>query len=230
MPLPICTTVLLLMRLYFGGGVGRWWGWVDKGMCSLGGVCRMGMVSGLWIKPFFPLCLPFIFTSSITNKEQIHLRTDDWLEATCKLEKVFFSKKKKNGKIVRKKMKGIFFVFFFFFRSGYCRTWCGPTFLSIMSVCKLAGYTISIIWVLSWNAPHPSIHHHYNSPMVNNHKSNEIHKPLRWCLLSLILGSSDIHGLEVRAFRPIICSIYAIFPSFYHMNYALCHNLPEHFS
>lgn len=85
--------------------------------------------------------------------------------------------------------------------------------------------------LLSWNAPpHPSIHHHYNSPMVNNHKSNEIHKPLRWCLLSLILGSSDIHGLEVRAFRPIICSIYAIFPSFYHMNYALCHNLPEHFS
>lgn len=66
--------------------------------------------------------------------------------------------------------------------------------------------------------------------MVNNHKSNEIQKPLRWCLLSLTLGSSDIHSLEVRAFKPIICSIYAIFPSFYHMNYALCRNLPEHSS
>lgn len=120
---------------------------------------------------------------------------------------------------------------FFFFRSGYCKAWCVPTFLSIMSVCELAGYIISIIWASILKCPpHPSIHHHYNSPMVNNHKSNEIHKPLRWCLLSLILGSSDIHGLEVRAFRPIICSIYAIFPSFYHMNYALCHNLPEHFS
>ena len=99
-----------------------------------------------------------------------------------------------------------------------------------MSVPKLAGNTISIIWALSWNTPRPSLQHHYNSPMVNNHKSNEIHKPLRWCLLSLILGGSDIHGLEVRAFGPIIRSIYVIFPSFYRMNYALCHNLPEHFS
>lgn len=50
--------------------------------------------------------------------------------------------------------------------------------------------------------------------MVNNHKSNEIHKPLRWCLLSLTLGSSDIHGLEALAFSLIICSISAIFPLF----------------
>lgn len=99
-----------------------------------------------------------------------------------------------------------------------------------MSVCKLAGRAISITWALTWNIARPSIQHHCNSPMVNNHKSNEIHKPLRWCLLSLTLGSSDIHCLEVCAFKPIICSIYAIFPSFYHMNYALCHNLLEHFS
>ena len=99
-----------------------------------------------------------------------------------------------------------------------------------MCACELGGWTISITWALSWNTPRPSIQCHYNSPMVNNHKSNEIHKPLRWCLLSLALGTSDIHSLKVFAFRPIICSIYAIFPSFYHMNYALCHNLPEHFS
>jgi len=78
--------------------------------------------------------------------------------------------------------------------------------------------------------PRPSIQHHYHSPMVNNYKSKEIHKPLRWYLLSLTLGSSDIHSLEVRASKPIIFSIYAIFPSIYHMNYAFCHNLPAHFS
>lgn len=66
----------------------------------------------------------------------------------------------------------------------------------------------------------PSIQHHY--PMVNNHKSNEIHKPLRWYLLSLILGSSDIHSLEVRASKPIIFSIYAIFPSFFITWIMLC--------
>ena len=102
--------------------------------------------------------------------------------------------------------------------------------LTAMCVGNPAGCSISITQALSWNTPRPSIQRHYNSPMVNNHKSNEIHKPLRWCLLSLPLGSSDIHSLEVRAFKPIICSIYAIFPSFYHMNYALCHNLPEHLS
>lgn len=74
--------------------------------------------------------------------------------------------------------------------------------------------TISIIWALSWNTPHSSIPRHYNSPLVNNHKSNGIHKPLRWCLLSLTLGSWDIHSLELRASKPIICSVYAIFPSF----------------
>lgn len=115
-----------------------------------------------------------------------------------------------------------------FCRSGYLTTQACTNHGCLP--CKLAGCTISITWVLSWNTPRPSIQCHYNSPTVNNHKSNEIHKPLRWCLLSLTLGSSDIHSLEVRAFRPIICSIYAIFPSFYHMNYALCHNLPEHFS
>lgn len=107
------------------------------------------------------------------------------------------------------------------------------TNLSLYYVCLWAGrlyHFNHMSFYPEMPPPHPSIHHHYNSPMVNNHKSNEIHKPLTWCLLSLILGSSDIHGLEVRAFRPIICSIYAIFPSFYHMNYALCHNLPEHFS
>lgn len=89
------------------------------------------------------------------------------------------------------------------------------------SVLKMAdkGYqlpdcTISISWALSWNTPHSSKPPHYNSPLVNNHKSNGIHKPLRWCLLSLTLGSWDIHSRELRTFKPIISSVHAIFPSF----------------
>lgn len=42
--------------------------------------------------------------------------------------------------------------------------------------------------------------------MVNNHRSNEIHKPLRWCLLSHGRASSGIHSQEVWTSRPIISS------------------------
>lgn len=79
---------------------------------------------------------------------------------------------------------------------------------------QLPDCTISISWALSWNTPHSSKPPHYNSPLVNNHKSNGIHKPLRWCLLSLTLGSWDIHSRELRTSKPIISSVYAIFPSF----------------
>lgn len=81
-------------------------------------------------------------------------------------------------------------------------------------VYQLPDCTISISWALSWNTPHSSKPPHYNSPLVNNHKSSGIHKPLRWCLLSLTLGSWDIHSQELRASKPIICSVYAIFPFF----------------
>lgn len=80
--------------------------------------------------------------------------------------------------------------------------------------CQLPECTISISWALSWNTPHSSTPPHYNSSLVNNHKSNGIHKPLRWCLLSLTLGSWDIHSRELCTSKPIICSVYAIFPSF----------------
>lgn len=78
---------------------------------------------------------------------------------------------------------------------------------------QLPDCSISISWALSWNILHSSKPPHYNS-LVNNHKSNGIHKPLRWRLLSLTLGSWDIHSRELCTSKPIICSIYAIFPSF----------------
>lgn len=62
------------------------WGWL--GMWLLGGVCRMRMVSPPSDKtqPFF---LPLAFyISSIHNKK--YLGTDEWLEATSKLQRVFF--------------------------------------------------------------------------------------------------------------------------------------------
>lgn len=66
---------------------------------------------------FTPLSLLFFLLESLTRKK--NLRTDDYLEATCKLEKL---KKKKNRKIVRNKMKGMRGFFRgFFFRSGYCK-------------------------------------------------------------------------------------------------------------
>lgn len=73
MPSQICAAVLLLMLSFREG--------IDKGMCSLGGVCGTGTVSVPWIKPlFFPPPSHFTSTSGITNKRN---RSDDWLEATC---------------------------------------------------------------------------------------------------------------------------------------------------
>lgn len=45
---------------------------IDKGMCLLGGVCRTGMVSVPWIKPFLfsSSSSPFTSTSGITNKKK----------------------------------------------------------------------------------------------------------------------------------------------------------------
>lgn len=79
---------------------------------------------------------------------------------------------------------------------------------------QLPDCTISISWALSWNTPHLSKPPHYISLLVNNHKSNGIHKPLGWCLLSLTLDSWDIHSRELHTSKPIICSVHAIFPTF----------------
>ena len=79
-PLKICSCLLQSAPQFFywcslfwgrGGGGG---GGIDKGMCSLGGVCGTGMVSVPWIKPspFYPPSLPspFTFSSGITNTEK----------------------------------------------------------------------------------------------------------------------------------------------------------------
>lgn len=222
MPSPICTTVLLLMLFFFSFFFGEG----DR----QGDVLAWRRVrDGNGVSPldktfsFFPLPPPLsTSTSGISNKK----KSKNWWLAWSYLlvgESFFFFKPVETLSGIE--LKAWSFVGQVIVEFSVYQRW-----LPTMSAFKLAGCTISITWALSWNTLRPSTQHHYNSPMVNNHKSNEIHKPLRWCLLSLTLGSSDIHSLEVCAFKPIICSIYAIFPSFYHMNYALCHNLPEYFS
>lgn len=149
-----------------GGPVGG-----DKGMCSLGAVCGTGMMSVPWIKPsLFSFPSPFLLAGTTNNKK---------IEELISSLKLLFS----NGK-------------FLLFGGKDCRE--AKSFVGQVSVCTNRGclrclqtgrlyhfnHTSSIL-----KTPRPSTHHYYNSPVVNNHKSNGIHKPLRWCLLSLTLGS-----------------------------------------